>query len=436
MYFFCFVFWGKGKGREGKGRDTDPASTVGKSTSCGFFLFKSTSLKVFNKSVCGILALSRFHCRTPALDMACRPSPPKPYERGAVKSNVSSSSVASPSILQDTPARTIPPRPPPRSGALSQGPLSSLGPSYSSYGQIGGLGNYSGYGGYGNYQGYGNYGGYGGLGSYGGFGSYGGYGGYGGYSRFGPYGAVSPVYRGSALHGNEYGNGVPEVFSTGFSWIDAVAGVTDTFARFCGMLDANFDAMQWSLLSVVRFLDRIARLQNELPWMRRLMLQVAALASVMTFIGVSGVGIQKLVRWLLFRGKVKSKYDLAWSNPHWVSSSQNLVPKDSSTLVGGKKLLLLCISFVGAMILVRKGLEYLKESSLPSSSPDTDMEEVIALYDFQGEQPGDLTFFANDRIQVLGKPMPGWWEGRLESGQIGLFPQNYVRVFIAKDLKK
>ncbi|XP_037384480.1 SH3 domain-containing YSC84-like protein 1 [Talpa occidentalis] len=53
--------------------------------------------------------------------------------------------------------------------------------------------------------------------------------------------------------------------------------------------------------------------------------------------------------------------------------------------------------------------------------------EVTALYSFEGQQPGDLTFQAGDRITVLSKTDShfDWWEGTLR-GQTGIFPANYV----------
>ncbi|KAM4867751.1 SH3 domain-containing YSC84-like protein 1 isoform 2-T3 [Thomomys bottae] len=55
--------------------------------------------------------------------------------------------------------------------------------------------------------------------------------------------------------------------------------------------------------------------------------------------------------------------------------------------------------------------------------------EVTALYSFEGQQPGDLSFQAGDRITVISKSDSqfDWWEGTLGS-QTGIFPANYVSV--------
>ncbi|NXW84435.1 SH3Y1 protein, partial [Alopecoenas beccarii] len=55
--------------------------------------------------------------------------------------------------------------------------------------------------------------------------------------------------------------------------------------------------------------------------------------------------------------------------------------------------------------------------------------EVTALYSFEGQQPGDLTFKAGDKITVTTKTDSqfDWWEGRIR-GQTGIFPANYVAI--------
>lgn len=55
--------------------------------------------------------------------------------------------------------------------------------------------------------------------------------------------------------------------------------------------------------------------------------------------------------------------------------------------------------------------------------------EVTALYSFEGQQPGDLTFKAGDKIIVTTKTGSqfDWWEGRI-GGQTGIFPANYVAI--------
>ncbi|KFO92737.1 SH3 domain-containing YSC84-like 1, partial [Buceros rhinoceros silvestris] len=68
---------------------------------------------------------------------------------------------------------------------------------------------------------------------------------------------------------------------------------------------------------------------------------------------------------------------------------------------------------------------YLRTYSNSWSNP----VEVTALYSFDGQQPGDLTFKAGDKITVTTKTGSqfDWWEGRI-GGQTGIFPANYVAI--------
>ncbi|KAI9318472.1 hypothetical protein BX666DRAFT_1928323 [Dichotomocladium elegans] len=53
---------------------------------------------------------------------------------------------------------------------------------------------------------------------------------------------------------------------------------------------------------------------------------------------------------------------------------------------------------------------------------------VIALYDLDAQQEGDLSIRADDRIEVLERTEDtmDWWKGRI-GDRVGMFPGNYVR---------
>ncbi|KAF9393216.1 hypothetical protein BGX21_010853 [Mortierella sp. AD011] len=53
---------------------------------------------------------------------------------------------------------------------------------------------------------------------------------------------------------------------------------------------------------------------------------------------------------------------------------------------------------------------------------------VVALYDYDAQQEGDLSFRRDDRIELIERTpdVNGWWSGRL-NGRQGLFPGNYVQ---------
>ncbi|QID79866.1 Protein ysc84 [Saccharomyces pastorianus] len=65
------------------------------------------------------------------------------------------------------------------------------------------------------------------------------------------------------------------------------------------------------------------------------------------------------------------------------------------------------------------------ESTATNSATPT----AVVLYNFAGEQPGDLAFKKGDVITILKKSdsQNDWWTGRT-NGKEGIFPANYVRV--------
>jgi hypothetical protein len=58
---------------------------------------------------------------------------------------------------------------------------------------------------------------------------------------------------------------------------------------------------------------------------------------------------------------------------------------------------------------------------------------VRAMYDFQSEDPTNLTFQRDDVIQVLAQLDSGWWAGLID-GRQGWFPSNYVELLDENDL--
>lgn len=70
------------------------------------------------------------------------------------------------------------------------------------------------------------------------------------------------------------------------------------------------------------------------------------------------------------------------------------------------------------------------EESYPeeeSYSDNSAQSYATALYDFPGENEGDLAFYAGDQILILDTSDPsGWWQGEL-NGATGYFPSNFVQ---------
>lgn len=53
---------------------------------------------------------------------------------------------------------------------------------------------------------------------------------------------------------------------------------------------------------------------------------------------------------------------------------------------------------------------------------------AVCLYDFEGQEDGDLSLCAGDRITILDQSDPsGWWQGEC-NGVTGTFPSNFVEL--------
>lgn len=59
--------------------------------------------------------------------------------------------------------------------------------------------------------------------------------------------------------------------------------------------------------------------------------------------------------------------------------------------------------------------------------PKTEKQYVVALYDFEAQADGDLSFRAGDRIEVVHKTNSSedWWTGKLNGAQ-GVFPGRHL----------
>ena len=73
-------------------------------------------------------------------------------------------------------------------------------------------------------------------------------------------------------------------------------------------------------------------------------------------------------------------------------------------------------------------------SSTPRSAPPPPPlpsrlgpQKAVAVFDFKGERPGDLSFNKGDLVQILKEDPSGWWIGRFGNKE-GHFPANHVQI--------
>ena len=59
-------------------------------------------------------------------------------------------------------------------------------------------------------------------------------------------------------------------------------------------------------------------------------------------------------------------------------------------------------------------------------NPNRSLFDVIAMYNFKGDEEGDLPFRKGDIISVVAVDECGWWTGKFK-GNMGIFPANYVK---------
>lgn len=61
----------------------------------------------------------------------------------------------------------------------------------------------------------------------------------------------------------------------------------------------------------------------------------------------------------------------------------------------------------------------------PAPKPKPQVPQCKALYAYDAQDTDELSFNADDIIEIIKEDASGWWTGRLR-GKQGLFPNNYV----------
>ncbi|GAB1300436.1 Intersectin-1 [Apodemus speciosus] len=77
--------------------------------------------------------------------------------------------------------------------------------------------------------------------------------------------------------------------------------------------------------------------------------------------------------------------------------------------------------------LLSPGTSKITPTELPKTTVQPAVCQVIGMYDYAAQNDDELAFSKGQVINVLSKEDPDWWKGEV-SGQVGLFPSNYVKL--------
>jgi len=204
----------------------------------------------------------------------------------------------------------------------------------------------------------------------------------------------------------------------------------DGFSHFSRLLDANFEALHGSLSSVLRLIEVFGEF-----------FFVVKTFSLFRFLFGSVSSAWNGVNRLAGRGDMKQLEDGARKFGNNFASAIDFSDFTNFQNRGRQKLLsfiLLVLGLSAPVLLIRvwnklrSGMPALDSNHIPENKmenawPTNSGTLLRALYDFRGENEGDLVFKQNDAIKLLAKPFAEWWEGELlTTGQRGIFPANFV----------
>ncbi|KAI8826792.1 Peroxin 13, N-terminal region-domain-containing protein, partial [Fimicolochytrium jonesii] len=284
---------------------------------------------------------------------------------------------------------------------------------------------------------------YGGYGStygstYGGGYGAGGYGGVGGYSRYGGTGYGTMPYNRFG-GGPPYGPGGPgdmplsaQLEQSTQATFNTLDSIVQAFAGFAQMLESTFMATHSSFMAMVGVAEQFGNLKSYL----------GQLFSVMS----------------LYRLAKRIYCKLTGRAPPVDVASLNADSfKDFQEGKDGKKrskkpLWVFLLFTIGIPYAISKLFQRLQkqrleaaanapEGALPLVGPDgnrlgpqeiRNLDFGRVLYDFNAENPGELSLPKGEIVAILSKIDPAtgqpglWWRGRLQAGQMGMFPANYV----------
>lgn len=140
--------------------------------------------------------------------------------------------------------------------------------------------------------------------------------------------------------------------------------------------------------------------------------QSSLLANGSIVFAVAGLGLGTLLAGVFFMRFRKRKREMGTQN-NFVVLKSALEPKPAAQAPQVPK------RMRADLVPVVASSEHLLPSAISSTT-------VVAAHNHDAGEDGELSFKKGDRITVLRKDDSGWWEGRLPTGETGVFPANYV----------
>ena len=259
------------------------------------------------------------------------------------------------------------------------------------------------------------------------------------------------MYGGGGMYGNrmmgmggagpydkfdENGNPMDRLMDGGYSWMMELENLVQGFGRFTQLLDYNFDAVHGSFESIMRLLHSVTELRRAVCYG----LQAFA------FVALFRKFFRSIYRFVcgLFGIKVAPNVSKSQSMQNAFSAASQQAGRDgsgafmngadrnqphpgASTRSWPKTLLIFCLVFIGAPMLLSSAFSFFFGSRRSSATSAPRLRLARAVADFEGAGPNDLPFRTGDILKILGPTNePQWLEAQL-NGRVGLIPENYIQ---------
>lgn len=222
-------------------------------------------------------------------------------------------------------------------------------------------------------------------------------------------------YGSSSSNGMNYNSLYQQVENSSRSAFQSIESIVQAFTSVSMMLDSTFQALYSSFRAVIGVADNLSRLKSQICHM------VSALAVIRT--------LRYLVRKVLeiLRLSPPGQADMAWKEAVGNVVSQEVLSKNNSHFSSWPIIMFFGI-IIGAPWLIWK----LISPNVPKWLSGEDEHYVsVGLYNFQAENPDELSFSAGQKIIIAPKDLQprikGWFLASVDGKKAGIVPVNYLK---------